>query len=131
MNIKNISFLSVFALLTFSAFAEQTQSISQQELLELIKTPSPQNFVVLDVRTEQEFNEGHIAGALNISHDQVSSNLAQLASFKDKLVIVHCRSGKRAAKAENILTENGFSQLRHLTGDMNAWQASNLPTVSH
>lgn len=117
--------LSVFSLL---AFAEQTATISQQELLTLMATPASKT-VVLDVRTAEEFAEGHIQGAINISHDQINDNLAKIIAFKDQTVVVHCRSGRRAVSAENDLRAAGFSDLRHLDGDIKGWQAADLPLV--
>jgi phage shock protein E len=117
--------LSVFSLL---AFAEQTATISQQELLTLMATPASKT-VVLDVRTAEEFAAGHIAGAINISHEQINDNLAKIIAFKDQTVVVHCRSGRRAVSAENDLRAAGFSDLRHLEGDIKGWQAADLPLV--
>jgi rhodanese-related sulfurtransferase len=117
--------LSVISLFTF---AQQTASISQQELLALMATPSKQT-VILDVRSAEEFAEGHIKGAINISHEQINANLSKISAFKDQTVIVHCRSGRRAISAENDLRAAGFSDLRHLEGDMNGWQAANLPLI--
>ncbi|MBA6389834.1 rhodanese-like domain-containing protein [Colwellia sp. BRX10-3] len=117
--------LSVGAFLTF---AEQTATISQQELLSLMATPENKT-VVLDVRTAEEFAEGHIAGAINISHEQINDNLSKIIALKDQTVVVHCRSGRRAISAENDLRAAGFSDLRHLEGDMNGWQSADLPLV--
>lgn len=118
---------SFFAALVFAA---QTQPISQQALLTALKTPD-HNIVILDVRSEDEYNAGHVANAINVSHDTVAEKLSQLAQYKDKTVVVYCRSGRRAGVAEDILTKNGFNNLRHLTGDMNAWLEAKLPVVSH
>ena len=85
--------------------------------------------LVLDVRSADEFAEGHIAGAINISHDEINANLSKIMAYKDQTVVVHCRSGRRAISAENDLRAAGFSDLRHLDGDMNAWQAADLPIV--
>ncbi len=117
--------LSLFSLFTF---AEQTTTISQQALLTLMATPE-NNTVVLDVRSPEEFAEGHIKGAINISHEQINANLKKIIAFKDQTVVVHCRSGRRAISAENDLRAAGFSDLRHLEGDMKAWQAADLPLV--
>lgn len=110
-------------------FAGQTAEMSQVQLIKHLSTPASE-VVVLDVRSKKEFDQGHIEGAINISHDQVKENLAKLTQYKDKTVVVYCRSGRRAGVAETILAENGFNKLRHLTGDMNAWQAAKLPTVT-
>ena len=117
--------LSAFSLVTF---AEQTATISQQALLTLIATPANKT-VILDVRTAEEFAEGHIEGAINISHKQINANLNKIIALKDQTVVVHCKSGRRALSAENDLRAAGFSDLRHLDGDMNAWQAADLPLV--
>lgn len=117
--------LSLFSLFTF---AEPTTTISQQALLTLMATPA-NNTVVLDVRSPEEFAEGHIKGAINISHEQINANLKKIIAFKDQTVVVHCRSGRRAISAENDLRAAGFSDLRHLDGDMKAWQAADLPLV--
>ena len=50
-------------------------------------------------------------------------------NLKIKTVVVYCRSGRRAGIAEALLAEQGFSRLRHLSGDMNAWKKAHLPTV--
>lgn len=120
-------FLSAFFIV--NVFAGQTEPMSQQALLKVLKS-SPDTLVVLDVRSKLEYTQGHIAGAINISHDEIEHNLAQLHLFRDKKVVVYCRSGRRASIAEHILSENGFNKLYHLTGDMNGWLDANLPVVS-
>lgn len=119
-----IVLLSLFALTSFAE--ETTTPISQQDLLTLMATPANKT-IVLDVRTAEEFAEGHIVGAINISHEQINSNLSKIMAYKDQTVVVHCRSGRRAVSAENDLRAAGFSDLRHLEGDMNSWQAADLP----
>lgn len=117
-------------LFSCSALHAETIKMSQQQLISILNAPAAADYVVLDVRTPEEFAQGHIEGAINLSHDLVADNLAQLMPYKDKTLIVHCRSGKRAALAEAILIENGFTKLKHLDGDMKAWQKSGLPLVS-
>jgi rhodanese-related sulfurtransferase len=120
--------LLLLSLCAFISFAEQTATISQQELLTLMATPAS-NTIVLDVRTPSEFAQGHIKGAINISHDQINDNLSKIIGYKNQTVVVHCRSGRRAVSAENALRAAGFSDLRHLEGDMNGWQAADLPLI--
>ena len=120
--------LLLLSLCAFISFAEQTATISQQELLTLMATPAS-NTIVLDVRTPSEFAQGHIKGAINISHDQINDNLSKIIGYKNQTVVVHCRSGRRAVSAENTLRAAGFSDLRHLDGDMNGWQAADLPLI--
>jgi len=84
--------------------------------------------LVLDVRTPAEFAEGHVPGAVNISHNQLEKRLSEILSKKDKPVVVYCRSGVRAAKALKVLEQHDFSKLYHLTGDMLGWQEAKLKT---
>lgn len=128
MKLLKSGLLVVLGLFSFLSVAEQTTPISQQALLKLM-ADSPANMIVLDVRTPKEFQSGHIEGAVNVRHDQINENLKKILSYKDKTVVVHCRSGRRAATAENALRAAGFSDLRHLEGDMNGWVSANLPII--
>jgi rhodanese-related sulfurtransferase len=110
-------------------FASGTPEISQQELLTALKAPN-HNIVVLDVRTAEEYNNGHVTGAINFSHNTVADKLNLLSQYKDSTVVVYCRSGHRAGIAGNILAKNGFKDLRHLTGDMNGWLEAELPVAT-
>jgi rhodanese-related sulfurtransferase len=121
--------LFVTAVFVLPLIASDIPEISQQELLNVLNEPN-NNIVLLDVRTEAEYNAGHLAGAINISHDTIKENLALLAQYKESDVVVYCRSGRRAVVAIDVLTKNGFSNLQHLTGDMNGWLEAKLPVIS-
>jgi phage shock protein E len=87
------------------------------------------NLVVLDVRTPEEFAQGHIPGAVNIPHDQLPNRLAEIAGAKSKDVVVYCRSGRRATLAQQTLTSQGFTSVKHLEGDMLKWEQEQRPTA--
>lgn len=84
---------------------------------------------VLDIRTPQEYAEGHIAGALNV--DFKAANFAgELAKLdKDQAYILHCRSGRRSTKALPILKDNHFSTIYHLNNGFNDWKDSGMLTA--
>ena len=106
----------------------QVTAISQAELLQRIMVKHEQ--LILDVRSPEEYKEGHVPGAINIPHDQLGSRLAEIGSHKNKDVVLYCRSGKRTAIAADILQSEGFSKLQHLDGDMNGWLSnSKLPVA--
>jgi phage shock protein E len=65
--------------------------------------------VIIDVRTEKEFNTGHVSGAVNIPLDKLPKNISKLK--RDKPIITCCASGVRSATAKNILRNNGFSEV--------------------
>lgn len=128
LTFKNLIILA-FSFFSSAIFASETPQISQQELLTALKAPN-HNIVVLDVRSAEEYENGHLVNAINISHNTVADKLNQLSQYKDSTVVVYCRSGRRAGVAEHILTENGFKNLRHLTGDMNGWLTAELPVAT-
>lgn len=128
----NITKLFTVALscIATSACTGETPSISQQQLLTALKETN-NNIVILDVRTEDEYNQGHIEGAMNISHELIEKNLSKLSQYKNSTIVLYCRSGRRVGIAKSILDKNGFKDLRHLAGDMNGWIEAKLPVVSN
>ncbi len=97
------------------------QLISSNQLLK-----NKHNYVILDVRSADEFAQGHIEGAINIPHYAVLDHINQLKDI-EKPIVVHCRSGKRAWKAEQMLMDNQVTNLLHLQGDMLEWVDKSLP----
>ncbi|TNE38051.1 MAG: rhodanese-like domain-containing protein [Alphaproteobacteria bacterium] len=67
--------------------------------------------LLVDVRTQEEFDAGHIEGALLIPHDQVAARLAEFGEDTHRPVVVYCRSGHRAGLAQTTLEENGFTRV--------------------
>lgn len=120
------NFFKLLPLLLFSIFANANgQQIEPQALVKLLqKQQAP---FILDVRSAQEYQQGHIQGAINISYDLLEANSQLIAAHKDKPIIVYCRSGKRAQRAEQILQRKGFTQLIDLKGHMNLWQQRGYP----
>jgi phage shock protein E len=94
--------------------------ISQDQLVERIKQKS--DVCILDVRTVREYNSGHIPGAINIGHKDISTRLEELRPHADKDIVVYCELGVRARMAQTALTKAGFLNVHHLTGDMAAWR---------
>jgi rhodanese-related sulfurtransferase len=105
--------------------ASAATPISQAELLE--RRRKEPDLAVLDVRTPAEFAAGHVPGARNISHDELPGRLAELAALKDKPVVLYCRSGRRTAIAARALRDAGFTQVLHLEGDWQSWEAAKQP----
>jgi phage shock protein E len=92
--------------------------MTQEQLLTHLRQ-HPDHLFVLDVRTPQEYAEGHVPGAVNVPHDQVAARLAEIP--RDKDVVLYCRSGRRAQAAADVLATHGYKRMTHLEGDMPAW----------
>ena len=112
----------VLSLLSFSAYSANISNINQQAILEA----DTNDFVVVDVRTPEEFSQGHIPNAINVPLSEIIDNPAILGSSKEKSIVLYCRSGYRAGKAAEALQKNGFQNLRHLEGDMQGWLKAGL-----
>ena len=96
--------------------------------VEAVKAAIENGAFVLDVRTETEYAEGHIEGATNIPLRTLTANMDQIPT--DVQVIVHCKSGFRAALAMPVLNVLGFDNTKAFTGSYLAWVAAGEPVVT-
>ena len=83
--------------------------------------------LVLDVREDKEYAEGHIPKAKHIPLGQLAGRLNELDKFKTKPVLVTCRSGQRSARACGMLKKAGFETVYNQAGGIIAWERANLP----
>jgi len=88
---------------------------------------SPVPFMILDVRTAEEYAEGHIQGAVLIPVQTLKEHLSEVP--KNKQVYVYCHSGKRSARASTLLAEHGFTNIENVVGGIVAWKKSDYPVV--
>ncbi len=99
--------------------------VSVQEAKDLIdKKP---DIVILDVRTVAEFNDGHIAGAINIPVEELSNRVSELN--KGDELLVYCRTGNRSTTAVSILKEAGFTKIYHMHEGISVWIQEGYPVV--
>lgn len=102
-------------------------SVSAREFDKEIKADSVQ---LLDVRTPQEYAEGHIDGALNINvQSDDFQQMAEKELSKDSTILVYCRSGRRSMNAAQILTDLGYKVI-NLKGGIIEWKESGLPVTT-
>jgi len=118
--------LILLVIYTQSCIASKINEISQQQLLQEQLTAN--DIVLIDTRSAKEFDKGHIKGAINIDVYQIYRKMSEIP--KDKKLVLYCRSGARASRALRILSHNGYDQLYHLDGDMNAWIQNHKPIVT-
>lgn len=86
--------------------------------------------LVLDVRTPEEFAQGHLQGARHVPLAQLMAQLPSLEKYRQKPVILVCQRGSRALTAAKMLKDAQFSQLHVLQGGVQAWQAAHLPLTT-
>ncbi|OBB45858.1 MULTISPECIES: rhodanese-like domain-containing protein [unclassified Mycobacterium] len=95
--------------------------IDSQKLVDLLNSPTPPR--VLDVRTPGEFDTAHIAGAYNVPLDLLREHRDEIVQHLDEDVVLVCRSGQRAAQAEETLRTAGLANMHILAGGITAWEA--------
>lgn len=83
--------------------------------------------VVLDVRSDAEFDSGHVVGAIHVVDTQVESSMGRLQKYKSRPVIATCRTGQRSAAVAGKLRKAGFEKVFNLRGGLAAWEGANLP----
>jgi len=84
------------------------------------KLDQKEQFVFIDVREQYEFDEANL-GAQLIPLGDIPGKLADLMPYKDEEIVVHCRSGRRSAMAQELMRQAGFSNVRNLEGGILAW----------
>ena len=141
-NFKGLIFLLIISLTLFSscsgnANTEKTQNttidttetsinnsltyeqISGEEAKRLMDTET--DFIIVDARTEEEFNEGHIEGAILIPEYEISERAEKELPNKDQLILVYCRSGRRSKIASQALADLGYTNVKEFGGIID-WQ---------
>lgn len=118
------AWLTLVYLLLMHESRKAGKSILPQQLSLLV---NKEEGLVLDVRDNNEFKQGHIVGSVNIPYRDVEKRMAELNSHKDKPVIVVCKIGQTASSASKQLKQAGFTQVYKLAGGISEWTAANLP----
>ena len=83
--------------------------------------------LVLDVREQSEWADGHIGGAKHIPLGQLKNRVGDLEKYKGRPVVAVCRSGNRSAHACGLLKKAGFENVNNLAGGMAAWEQAGMP----
>lgn len=73
-------------------------------------------YVILDVRAQSEYDEGHIPGAIVIPHDQINEKAEEILPDKGQLILVYCRSGRRSKLAAEDLVALGYTNIMEFGG---------------
>jgi rhodanese-related sulfurtransferase len=119
---KNKVFFLAVALLAILSAMAQTKNVSP---VFAEKKLNKKKVVVLDVRTTQEFNEGHLPNAIHIDVMDSVAFVQQAGKLKKgKTYLVYCKSGRRSAKAAAIMEQQGFRHIWNMEGGITAWKGT-------
>lgn len=117
--------LSIFSLVVISSCdGEPTNPISYERITaEQAKAlmDTEQNYIIIDARTQSEFDEGHIPGAILIPEYEIAERAERELPNKDQLILVYCRSGRRSKIAAQALVDLGYTNVKEFGGIID-WQ---------
>jgi len=89
-------------------------NITAEEAKQIMDTE--EGYIILDVRTQEEYDEGHIPGAIVISHEEITEKAEKVLTDKEQLILVYCRSGRRSKIAAEALAELGYTNIKEFGG---------------
>ena len=98
--------------------------VSPADAVQLI---SREDAVVIDLRPDGEYRNGHIVNAIHVPFDQIETRLGRLGKYRKQPVIAACRTGQQSATAAKRLRSEGFERVHRLQGGIVAWQGADLP----
>lgn len=118
---KKLIFL-LLAVMTLTACGQDKENdqgavyvnITAEEAKEIMDTE--EGYVILDVREQDEYDAGHISGAILIPYTQIEAKANEMLPDKDQLILVYCRSGRRSKLAAEILVELGYTNIKEFGG---------------
>jgi rhodanese-related sulfurtransferase len=116
------------AMLVWSFFGSRLSGIEEADTLKATRLYND-DALVLDVREDKEYAEGHIPKARHIPLGQLAGRLQELDKFKSTPILVTCRSGNRSGRACGMLKKAGFETVYNQAGGILAWERANLPVT--
>lgn len=123
------SAIVIIIITTFVLLSSESSQFNYLDTKTFNQNLSSNNYILLDIRTVDEFNEGHIKGAKQIDYYQTQAFSDYLDTLdKSKKYLIYCRTGRRTGLALNLFKQKGFTNVSDLKGGYNSWLASDLPT---
>ena len=117
---------ALFCLLALFATQAMAADISVQQAAELLRNP-PQGLTIVDVRTPEEFRQGHLPGAENMDFFGGPFDVQIRTLPKNAPVLLYCRTGNRSAAARDSMEKAGLTNILHMHEGITAWQKAGLP----
>ncbi|MDA9174232.1 rhodanese-like domain-containing protein [Gammaproteobacteria bacterium] len=122
----SVPLLVVSILLIRSNAIKGGKKITPQDLINLTNQDAAQ---LIDLRSSNEFDDGHITGSINIPYTDLEDRIHEIKKQEDKSLVLICDTGSQSANAGEVLNKSGFEKTVILSGGIGAWRLDNLPLV--
>jgi rhodanese-related sulfurtransferase len=115
------------AMLFWSYFGNRILGIKEVDHVAAMQLINRLNALVLDVREQGEYDTGHVVNSKLIPLGKLKERIGELEKYRERPIVVICRSGQRSSSACFALGKLGFAQAYNFNGGVIAWQKANLP----
>lgn len=122
-----LALIVILALLFVNLAKARLLGFKEVRPAEAVRLASHENAVFMDIRSDEEFAQGHVVDAVHVPLPLLDARMDELQPYRDRKVIVYCESGRRAAHAGVTLRKHGFTSLYKLAGGLMAWRGAGLP----
>lgn len=125
----SMAFFAILGALIWTLIQGRSHGVRKVTPSDATRLINSDEAVVLDVRSDIEFKQGHILNSVHIPHNYLNDQIKKLEKHRDQPIIMACKSGNDSARVGALLLRRGFSKVYSLNGGIAAWEAANLPLV--
>ncbi|MDX1811162.1 MAG: rhodanese-like domain-containing protein [Gammaproteobacteria bacterium] len=122
-----LGFVFIVILIGRSFLEPILSGVKDMKPQDAVRIMNDDDTLVLDVRLEKEYKEGHILDATHIPVGALESRIKEISEYKSKPVVIYCQTGMRSKQAGGILKKHGFETMYNIAGGLNGWINANLP----
>ena len=119
-----MALLAILALLVGGELRNRLSKVKQVAPGEATRLLNHEDAIMVDMRTDKDFRDGHIVNAIHVASDNAASKLKKYSS---RPLIIYCRSGQQSARLAGELVKQGYENVNNLKGGILAWQQADLP----
>lgn len=125
-----LALLAIIVMLIASEIQQRLSRVKEVSPAEATRLLNHENAIMIDMRTDKDYREGHIANALNVPTGNADI-AATLNKYRERPLVVYCQRGQRSISLCNKLSKQGFETVYNLKGGVLAWQKAELPLTKN
>lgn len=125
----SMAFFGILGALLWTLFQGRSHGVRKVNPTDATRLVNSDDAVVVDVRSDIEFKQGHIINSVHIPQNYLNDQIQRLEKHRDRPIITACKTGNDSARVGAMLLRRGFTKVYSLNGGIAAWEAANLPLV--